>query len=253
MINPYQNNIFSIIIPIYGNKPNIKNNFKKIFKELKGRKSFYLRNWEVIAVIDGKDNETYKVLKSFKESNFSIYQYNENMGKGYALLYGFKKSKGNYITFLDADGDIPFKQIFNFFPYLATGDVVIGSKRHPFSQLDYPLFRKILSKGFQILSFIILGSRIKDTQSGLKIIKREVLDVLSPLIKINRFTFDLELCFLAGKHGFRIVEVPIKIEYRGSSTVGYKTIFNMFFDLIKIRFWYSVKKVYQNKFYKNKF
>lgn len=252
-MSPYQSNLFSIIIPIHGSKTKLKENITKILNSLKTNKSFYLRDWEVIAVIDGESQENYKTLKTIRNKRFRFYQYKDNMGKGYALLYGFSKSKGNYITFIDSDGDIPFEQLFNFFPYLASADVVIGSKRHPFSKVNYPFTRKIMSKGFQFLSFIILGSRLRDTQSGLKVIKREVLDVLSSQIKINRFAFDVELCFLATKHGFRIVEAPIYIEYQGETTIKFSTIFSMFMDLLRIKYWYAFKKIYQKRFIKNKF
>lgn len=252
-MSPYQRNLFSVIIPIYGKKPQLKKNMSKIFASLKSSESYYIHDWEVIAVIDGENKDSYRELNSIKDKRFSVYQYEHNQGKGYALLYGFKKSLGNYITFIDSDGDIPFQQIFNFFPYLATADIVIGSKRHPFSKVNYPFTRMIMSKGFQILSYIILGSKLRDTQSGLKVIKREALDVLSHLIKINRFAFDVELCFLASKHGFRVVEAPIYINYQGSSTIQVKTVFNMFFDLLRIRFWYSFKQIYQKRFIKNKF
>ncbi|HBE02252.1 MAG TPA: glycosyltransferase family 2 protein, partial [Spirochaetia bacterium] len=183
-----------------------------------------------------------------------VVSYPENRGKGYALTYGFSCSTGNVITFIDVDCDLPPEQLKNFFPYLATADMVIGSKRHPFSLLEYPLIRRFLSKGFQLLSWLILGVSLRDTQSGMKIFKREILEVILPLILVKRYAFDLELCFLAHKHGFRIVEAPVHLEYHyGVSGINLVTPFNMLKDILAIRYRYSILKYYQKKFHETKF
>lgn len=245
----------SVIIPSYKAEKFIVANiekFKKQLEEIKKNYSFYINDWEIILIIDGiKTDNSYALAKKIKK--IKIFSYPENKGKGYALKYGFQKSTGNYITFLDVDGDIPLWQIGNFFPYLSTHDIVIGSKRHPFSKVNYSFLRKTLSRGFQIFSRIILGVSLRDTQSGLKLIRREALDVFFFLLKMNRFSFDIELCFLAIKHGFNIAEVPIQVQFQKNTTVVISTPFKMFFDLIKIRYFYSFKKEYQKKFHSKKF
>ena len=191
-----------------------------------------------------------------KVSGIKVLSYEKNMGKGHALNHGFKHSSGKFVTFIDCDLDLNTAQIKNFIPYLASADFAVGSKRHPFSKLHYPLLRKILSVGFLIYSYILLGVRLRDTQSGLKLVKREVLEVIMPLLLVKRFSFDLELCFLAQKHGFRTVEVPLYLTYQefegASTTIKLKDIFAMFFEVLVIRYNYSIKKTYQKKFWKNK-
>jgi glycosyltransferase involved in cell wall biosynthesis len=214
--------------------------------------SKHFSNYEIIAVIDGELDGSMQEAK--KVAGIKVVGYKDNSGKGYALRYGFKYSTGDYVTFVDSDMDIPPKQLKNFLPYMATADLVIGSKRHPFSKLHYPLARQFLSKAFQIYSWLILGLNLKDTQSGLKLIKREVLDVIMPLLLVKRYAFDLELCFLAHKHGFRIVEAPIYVDYKSlGSGVSTKAILGMFIDTLAIRYRYSVNKYYQKKFWEAKF
>jgi len=240
----------SVIIPVYKGEGYIKKNLKHFKKEFKKLAKVRNIDIELIAVIDGYLDNSLKEARTVKD--IKVVGYKQNRGKGYAIKYGFSFSSGDIILFLDGDGDFQPQQINNFFPYLATAELVIGSKRHPFSKVKYPVTRHILSIGFQLLSRLILGINIRDTQSGFKVVKREVLEIILPLLKIERYAFDLELCFLAQKHGFRLVEAPIRINFKGRSSVNMGVPVNMFYDLLKIRARYTITRYYQKKFHKEK-
>lgn len=237
----------SVIVPVYRGEEFITRNLEI----LKTSIAKHFSNYEIIAVIDGNLDNSRE--EAGKVSGVTVLGFEKNQGKGYALKYGFEHSSGDYVTFIDADMDFHPDQIANFFPYLATADLVIGSKRHPFSKVRYPLIRRILSRGFQIYSFFILQVRLRDTQSGLKLIKREVLEVIMPLLLVKRYAFDLELCFLAQKHGFRTVEAPIEVNYQFSgSGIDLKQIYGMFLDVLAIRYRYSFLRYYQKEFWKRR-
>ncbi len=242
-----QNKQISIIVPVYNGAKFIRKNLE----HLKSVLPEYFPNFEIIVVIDGKTDDSLKEAKKVK--GIKLVSYKKNQGKGYALKKGFELCTGDYVTFIDADLDFPPRQLKNFIPYMATADIIIGSKRHPFSKLKYPFFRKVLSKGFQIISKIVLGVSLRDTQSGLKLMKREALEILMPLVVVKRYAFDLELMFLAQKHGFRTVEAPIKVDFKGNSGINFKTIFKtifgMFLDILAIRYRYSILKYYQKKYH----
>ncbi len=235
----------SVIVPIYKAEKFIKKNLE----EMKQSIAKYFVNYEIIAVIDGNVDNSMNEAK--KVPGIKVIGYDKNQGKGNALVYGFKHSTGDYITFMDCDMDIHPEQLKNFLPYLATADLVIGSKRHPFSRLHYPFMRKLLSAGFRVYSWLILGVKLRDTQSGLKLIKREVLDIIMPLLLVKRYAFDIELCFLAQKHGFRTVEAPLHITYNTfkGSTIKFSNIIGMFLDVLAIRYRYSIKAYYQKTFW----
>jgi glycosyltransferase involved in cell wall biosynthesis len=240
--------MISIIIPVYKAEKFIEGNLIEIRRVI----SENFTNFEIIVVIDGEIDRSKQ--EAAKVDGIKLYSYKENKGKGYALSFGFDKSKGNLVTFVDCDLDLNPSQLKNFLPYLATADFVVGSKRHPFSKLHYPFIRKVLSIGFLVFSYLLLGVKLRDTQSGLKLIKREVLEIILPLMRVSRFGFDLELCFLAQKHGFRTVEAPLHLTYQEfegvRTTIRFKDIFLMFSEVIQIRINYSIKRVYQKTFWK---
>jgi hypothetical protein len=92
---------------------------------------------------------------------------------------------------------------------------------------------------------------LHDTQTGMKLFRREVLEVVLPLVLVKRFAFDLELCFLAKKHGFRIVEAPVWVEKGFSkSTIKPSSVFRTFVDTLAIWYRYHILKYYQKEFHK---
>ena len=253
-----QSKKLSVIVPVYNGEKFIAKNLESMKHSI----SSIFPNNEIIVVIDGAKDKSLEEARKVKD--IKIISYPKNQGKGYALKEGFKHSTGEYITFVDGDLDIDPKQLLNFIPYMATADLIIGSKRHPFSKIHYPFFRRFLSRGFQIYSWLVLQVHLRDTQSGLKLIKREVLDVIMPLLLVKRYAFDLELCFLAQKHGFRTVEAPIYLKQKNhddnnknenpfkGSTITLNAIRGMFLDVLAIRYRYSILNYYQKKYWESK-
>jgi len=242
------NKKLSVIVPVYKGEKFIVDNLRVMQESF----SRYFRKLEIIVVIDGNLDKSYEEAKKVK--GIKVVGYTQNRGKGFALKYGFNFCTGDFITFIDADMDIHPDVFWNFIPYLTTADMVIGSKRHPFSKLSYPLTRQILSTCYMIFTWVVLGLRLRDTQSGLKIMKKELLDVIMPLILVKRYAFDVELCFLAYKHGFRIVEAPVEIKYRfNGSGISGGTILGMLMDTLAIRYRYSILHYYQKKYHQVRF
>ncbi len=232
----------SVIIPVYHQRSSIKDNLIRIRDKI--RASF--PNNEIIVVVDGNDDNIIEEVR--KVTGIVVHGYKLNRGKGYALKYGFGKSTGDLVTFMDSDGDIDASELRRFYPYLSAADIVIGNKRHPFSHLEYPFIRRILSRAYSLFVRIFFGLRIHDTQTGLKIFKRDVLEVIMPYILVKRYAFDLELCFLAHKHGFRIVEAPVTIHKQNSmSSVDSNAVWNMFVDTCAVWYRYYILRWYQRQ------
>jgi glycosyltransferase involved in cell wall biosynthesis len=250
MINKLMNrkHKLSVIVPIFKGEKFIRKNLT----EMRDSFSKMFDDFEIIAVVDGILDKSFEEAK--KVQGIRVEGYEKNKGKGRALKFGYRFVTGDVVTFIDSDMDLHPKLLKNFLPYLTTADMIIGSKRHPFSKLDYPFIRKIFSKGYQLFSYLLLGVHLRDTQSGIKLIKKEVLDVIMPLLMVKQYAFDLELCFLAQKHGFRVVEAPISITYKFSgSGININSVWNMFVDTLAIRYRYSILHYYQKRFHEERF
>jgi len=128
-----------------------------------------------------------------------VFDYPMNIGKGFALSLGVSQSSGALVTFIDADMELDPANIKVFIDLMRDSecDAVIGSKRHPGSRVAYPAFRRFQSAIYQLFVRLLFNLDVRDTQTGLKLFRRQVLQKAVPLLAIKRFAFDLELLVVA--------------------------------------------------------
>ncbi|MBR5548270.1 MAG: glycosyltransferase, partial [Kiritimatiellae bacterium] len=135
--------------------------------------------------------------------------------KGAALRAGFDASTGEYVMLLDGDLDINPKQTPWFFEAMVEkgADIVIGSKRHKRSVVQYPWHRRFVSWVYFTLVRIFVGLPITDTQTGMKLFRREVLGESLGRMLVKTYAFDLELLAIAHQRGAKIAEAPVVIRF----------------------------------------
>ncbi|MCU0666123.1 MAG: glycosyltransferase [Candidatus Omnitrophica bacterium] len=172
--------------------------------------------WELIVVDDGSVDNTFEQasLAAPKYPGKVIVRKNpRNIGKGRALRQAIRLVKGDYTVFLDADLDLHPAQINTLFDImrLDNADVVIGSKMHPNSKVDYPWHRKLVSSVYYSLVKMLFGLPCRDTQTGLKLFKTEVLRRVFPRLLVKKFAFDIELLVNIHHLGYKIADAPIVV------------------------------------------
>ena len=156
----------------------------------------------------------------------------ERRGKGWAIRSALNYAQGDWICFLDGDGEIPARMLLRLIPFLEDFDVVVGSKRITHS----PMRRKIMTHLTRIWFKFLYGLKC-DTQTGIKLFRREALHSLNWYWDCNSFVFDVELLYRLNQKGFKIVEVPIECELRRQ--LSFKTIRTIFWGSILL--WLKLK------------
>lgn len=202
----------SLIIPAYKKEKSIVKNVEHIKKVLDSIRYDY----EIIVVVDGMLDGTFEVLKKAKIPQVKCVAYEKNHGKSYAIRAGMKEATGDYVMFMDAGFEIDPNGISMLLEHMEwyDADIIVGSKRHAASQVTYSTLRKILSYGYYLLVRILFRLNVKDTQAGIKIFKKSVLDKILPRLVEKKFAGDLEILVVARYLGFkRIYEAPIKLDY----------------------------------------
>ncbi len=207
---------------------------------------------EIVVVDDGSDDNTGTEIERMARTLPAVkaVRFPRNLGKGKALCEGFLQSTGSHVLLLDADLDLPPAQAARFFTELrrTEADVVIGTKRHPESQLDYPAKRRLLSTGYFLFVKLLFGLPIRDTQTGIKLFKRQPLAEAVPRMLVKRFAFDLELLVIVHERGFRIVEAPIVLEFKGPwGCVTRNTVREILTDTLAIFYRSKVKHYYRDR------
>ena len=211
-------NLLSIIVPAYKQEKTIKDDIEKIENVM----SMLRYDYEIIVVVDGFVDDTFENAKKIKSPKVIVTGYQHNHGKGYAVRFGMAKAKGSIVAFIDAGMDLNPNGISMLLEYFEwyNADIIVGSKLHPASKVNYPFQRKILSLGYRFLVKLLFGLTIKDTQVGMKFFKRRVLEDILPRLLVKNYAFDIEILAVAYRLKYRrIYEAPIELEFKNSSTI----------------------------------
>ncbi len=201
-------------------------------------------SYEVIAVsdgsTDGSDRELEAALPGRPQLTNIVLAVNQ--GKGAALRIGLAKGRGRYLGFIDADGDLDpiLLDSFQAMVRVYSPDIILGSKRHPLSEVEYPFLRRVYSWGYQQVVRVGFRLNIRDTQTGIKLIRRDVLSAVLPRMLEKRFAFDLELFVIARRLGYkRFLEAPIRLRHQFTSTVSWRSVYRSLLDTMAI--WYRLR------------
>lgn len=228
----------SVIMPVFNGERFILENTRKVESLMSEYVSKgIIDDYEIIVVDDGSIDNTLVILKDnfLTSDKVKIIENKFNQGKGFALKNGFFNSSGDVVVMIDSDLDIPPEQVENLINEFKNGyDIVITSKFEKGSQLKYPFFRKIVSFGFYMMIKFLFGLPFKDTQTGLKLFRREVLEVCLSRMVVKRFAFDLELLLIAYRYNFTIKPVPVKINYHSSGFISPRVLIMSFIDTLAI-------------------
>lgn len=204
-------------------------------------------SYEIIIVDDGSLDDTRQKAVKYRDEKgngcLKVVGYEKNMGKGNAIIAGFAHAAGDFVVFIDSDLDVDPKLIPSYVEALKTSDIAVASKWHPQSHTVVTLKRKVLSFGFNVLSKLLTGIKLKDTQTGLKAFRRRVLERMAPKFVVKRYAFDLELMSACNHCGFKIVDLPVDVHIK--SMVSFKEIFRMTLDMFQIAYRLRILKYYQ--------
>lgn len=236
-MNDAQNPRLSVVIPAFNEAARLGatlDNLAKYFAGVDYRA-------EVLVVDDGSADATAEVARSRVggELPVRVLDYGKNRGKGYAVRYGITRAAGEYRLFFDADGSTPIDQVEKFWPLFADGaDVCLGSRALAESDVvvHQPWYRETMGRMFNRFVRLLAVRGFHDTQCGFKAFSAAAVETIFSRQQLTGFGFDVELLYIAQKHGVRAVEVPVKWINSPSSRVHpVLDSSRMFVELFKIR------------------
>jgi glycosyltransferase involved in cell wall biosynthesis len=230
----------SVVMPLYNEGAQITANVRQTLSVLR-----MLGPSELILVNDGSsDNSGEEIAHLAEEFPAEIISLQlPRSGKGEALRRGTQVARGEFVVFIDADLDLPPEQILFFVAIqrVKKADAVIGSKMHPDSTVDYPLLRRIYSLGYFCLVKFLFGLPVRDTQTGLKLVRREMLIAALDKTESRGFTLDLELLVRLVQLGAVMVEAPVVVQHSIKfGGIGLPVVWQIFRDTWRV--WRRVRK-----------
>ncbi|MDE2293480.1 MAG: glycosyltransferase, partial [Elusimicrobia bacterium] len=199
-------------------------------------------------VDDGSTDATPRILAEAASEHpdwLRLLPLRANGGKGAAVAAGFASARGEFLLFLDSDLAYAPDQTLKVLAALEDGaDVAIACRVLDESRFvmspnffRYLYTRHLMGRFFNLLVRSLVVPGLLDTQAGLKGFRRPAAQRLFKLRTLDRFSFDVEILFIAQRLGLRISQVPVEFRYfHEDSTVRFvRDTVAMLADLARIR------------------
>jgi dolichyl-phosphate beta-glucosyltransferase len=237
----------SIIVPAY-------NEAERLPATLRAMRSFLDetgRSAEVIVVDDGSRDTTSAVVRELAtvDKRLTLIRLPQNRGKGYAVRTGVVNAAGERVLFADADGATPIEEITRLEKHLDAGaQVAIGSRglKDESVTVRAKINRKLAGRIFHQLVRRLTVSGFVDTQCGFKMFTAPVAQDLFSRMRMDGFSFDVEVLLMAERRGYRVVEVPVNWNHQPGSKINVVADgLRMAADLFRIRS-YALRGLYDD-------
>jgi glycosyltransferase involved in cell wall biosynthesis len=242
--------LLTVVVPVYNGGEEIVANIEQIQRVVAD--GLHGEDIELVVVSDGSiDGTAERLLESRNDQGIRVIHYDRNLGKGYAVKTGALASHGDWVALVDADLDLDPAVIPRYLDAAREQDLdfAIGSKRHPDSLVYYPRSRRVASWLYQQLNRLLFRLDVRDTQVGVKVFSRKVVDDVVPLLLVKQFAFDLELLAVATALGHgRIRELPVRLEYRFTgSALRSSSVLRALWDTAAVFYRLRILRTYQRK------
>ena len=227
----------SIVIPAYNEESRIASTIRDIVSYCRSQG----RVFELILVDDGSLDGTTAVgrILSKEYPELRLIRLAANHGKGYAVRTGVLNAIGRRILFADADGATPIEEIARLEAALSGGaDLAVGSRavRANGVRVEAKLYRHLIGRTFHKMVEWLADAGVKDTQCGFKLFRAAAAQDLFSRLRMNGFSFDVELLMIARRRDYQVAEVPVNWTHQPGSKVSLmRDSMRMAADLVRIR------------------
>ena len=217
-----KNNLeISVVLPIFQEKDSIVDHIDDLKSTLKEMN----KKFEIIAVNDGSQDDTERILDDIKKENPDILQvihHPYNKGNGEAIKTGIRNAKGEVIVCMDSDGQHDPKDLKKILPLIEEYDLVIGSRT---SLYKGAWNRNIANKFYNWFASKLANFPILDLTSGYRVFRARAIKKFANILP-SKFSYPTTSTLTFLKFGYNVKFVPVEVKARKTG----KSKINLFRD-----------------------
>jgi len=223
----------SVVLPAYNEESNISNTLRDVIETLDSGHLLY----EIIVVDDGSNDGTGAAAARFASDSVRVIEHSSNKGYGTALRSGFSAATGDYIFFMDSDGQFRMSEFFKLAAVLQRGQAVLGYRENRRDSL----LRRLNGRAWTALVNSIFHLGVEDIDCAFKLLPARPVQSLS--LRTSGAMINTELLVKLRANGVKWIQVPVRHYPRlageqSGNALG--VVFQAFRELIG--FWWSCRE-----------
>ncbi len=192
---------------------------------------------ELLVVDDGSADDTADRARAAGADQVVVFP--ANRGKGAAVRAGMLAAEGKTVAFIDADLAYSPAQLLELLDAVEAGwDVAVGSRQHTDTTtlVRAGRLRELGGRAVNLLTHLVLLGRHRDTQCGIKAMRRDAARAIFGRARVDRFAFDVEMFYLVERYRLSLIELPVRVVNSERSTVRIvPATIGLIGDLFRIR------------------
>ena len=201
----------SLVIPAYNEEHRLRPTLETYLPALRSLGVPF----EVVVSVSGEDR-TWEIVEEFRPQGVTGVRSRTRMGKGKAILEGFRLAKLPIVAIADADGSVPAHEVARLLRMaLDEPQVVVASRRLDRSRVRVgePWSKKFASDVWHGMVDVLLNLPVEDAECGFKVYTREIAQMAVRDIVVTNWVFDIDLLFHARMNGTKLTEVAVDYTY----------------------------------------
>jgi glycosyltransferase involved in cell wall biosynthesis len=233
--------VLSVVIPVFNEEARLRETLAAVGRHLTQLcAERAIGGFEIVVSDDGSRDRSVAIAEeSSRDLPIRLERGETNRGKGAAVRRGMLAASGDPVFFFDADLSTPLSEMAPFLDALAKGaDVVVGTRKHRDAEIvrPQPWHRVQLGLAYTRLANRLLGLSASDFTCGFKAFRAAAAHAIFTRQRLERWSFDAEILFLANRRRLAVVEIPVRWADRPDSRVQVAgAILKSFLELLEIR------------------
>jgi glycosyltransferase involved in cell wall biosynthesis len=197
-----------VVIPVYNEEKVLEKSVSTLKAFLDEHRNF---KWQIV-IADNNSNDKTGIIGRDLASKIPDVEYLHipRKGRGIALRTAWSQADTDFVSYMDVDLSTELDALIRAVELLRSGaDIVVGNRLDKKSTVKRSLKREFVSRSYNVIIKLMLGTHFHDAHCGFKTGRSEVVQRILPYIEDNEWFFDTEFLFYGEKLGYRIVEIPV--------------------------------------------